>query len=92
MTEQKKTRKYVVIMTNTLNYKVGQVVSLSAAKAKALVGKVRPQREVELENEVMKISAEVTAENDALRIEVVALKEELAELKKPAVKKPPVAK
>ena len=43
MAKQEKKLKYVVIKKHTLDYEVGQVVSLTETKAKALVGKVRLQ-------------------------------------------------
>jgi len=67
MAKQEKKDKYVVIKKHTLNHKVGDVVSLTEKKAKALIGKVRLQADVEKD----------TSKEDELK----ALKKENAELK-----------
>lgn len=69
------TRKFVVIKKNTLDYKVGEVVSLTARQAKNLVGKVRAYADIERE-------AAAGNELKALAEENAALKAKLAELEK----------
>jgi len=48
-----KTEKYIVIQTNTLDHKVGDVISLTESKAKFLVGKVekQPKRQTKAKQE-----------------------------------------
>lgn len=44
-TKKAKTEKFVVVKAHTLGHKIGDVIDLTEAKAKALIGKVRLQSE-----------------------------------------------
>lgn len=86
MTDKAPTKKYVVLMKHTLNYKVNQIVELTDKKAESLSGKVRLKSELEIESESQKTVMELTKANEALAKENSELKDKLSTLEKAAKK------
>jgi len=80
------TKKYVVTMKHTLNYKIGQMVELTDAKAKSLSGKVRLKSELDGESESQKTVMELTSKNEALTKENSEMKDKISTLEKAAKK------
>ena len=83
--------KYIVTKKHTLGYKVGEVVELNDAMAKALQGKVVLQSEHTTPAEEAKAITSLKADldkaskiNDELTVKIEALTKENAELKKAA--------
>lgn len=82
----KETKKYIVTMPHTLNYKVDQMVELTDKKAAALSGKVRLKSDLDEETQSQKTVMELTKENESLTKEVSALKDKVSTLEKAAKK------
>ena len=80
------TKKYIVEMKHTLNYKVGQMVELTDKKAKSLSGKIRLKSELDNESESQNTVMELTSANEALAKENSEMKDKISTLEKAAKK------
>lgn len=76
------TKKYIVVMTGCLGYKLGEQIELTETKAKALVGKVRPIEDHEKEIEANKAVGDMRKDLDDAGARNKELEKEIKRLTK----------